>query len=785
MLSLLRHLLAADYLYAQQTTPLNNWSLFHTLWSVGLLLGALLAWKWGKRLTASGQPNLVAYISALSFAISLALFAIHVQVTGPLSARIWHLSAAMVALLTPLAHWIAHRPWPEPVQTLGRSLACRLTPDDLPLPWFWQVGWGALHVAGLYTLSVYAGLGWWGAVLAIVCIGLATWGTQKQKALWRAPRTEVLTPLLIPYASVVLRWLLSQVLGVDIEPYQAFPYADIWAPWFDLRTTWLAGLAWITLTTGALLIRSKSRPRITGMIWLGLTAFVMSIGWYIVTAATHLSHGANGSDPYCYLQMAVDLVERGTALHNFPLASLAREVDLPLWPVVHTGYHPPAAGTLAPTVWPIGWPLIMAPFYALGGEKALTWTAPLFSIVAAVVTWLTARELWPQAPRNKQWLAGGVAAFILLTSQEAVLRSLVPMADACAQALSIGSFLCLVRGQRRDSLIWSATAGALFSLAYFVRHPQLPLALMVLPVLVWGKGSWSRRLTHIGIFAGAALICAVPDGLYRVTTFGSLWASESPEWHLLSWRNIGTTFVAMLREGGISRREFGYLLPLTAYGAWRQWRERSERLWATTMWVGFLAVLGFNLSYSAVRLRDLISLFPWLGLWAGWGVAQLWEWATIANGRRAARRTLVLGVVLMSLCSRTVLTLTMPWQEKVWVFGYVSAEEREGYTQLARALPDGAVVATGLGSGAIELYTGHNTVRPYWWSHDEFARFVEHLATQGRPLYILDDGEEMGLFVERTGENYQILPVEELTLPTFGLGGQDYGRPAMLYSLGE
>ncbi|MBC7237865.1 MAG: hypothetical protein H5T69_18640, partial [Chloroflexi bacterium] len=80
-------------------------------------------------------------------------------------------------------------------------------------------------------------------------------------------------------------------------------------------------------------------------------------------------------------------------------------------------------------------------------------------------------------------------------------------------------------------------------------------------------------------------------------------------------------------------------------------------------------------------------------------------------------------------------------------------------------------------------YTERATARPAYWSDEEVLRFLDILETHGHPIYLLDDGQEMEGFMQRAQPYLQLHFLEDYSLPTFGLGGQEYGRPAMLYAL--
>ena len=783
MISMLKHWLDPSYLYALEASPLGSLSRAQMLYALCISLGALVAWYWQRRSAAAGQPAGAATVALCSCLASLALLILRIHVAGPLSARVWYVSALTLALLATSAHFLSRCLRSVTIRTSGKALACDLGPDAPRLSWQWQIVAGLGHLAGLYILAMREGLGWGVPIFGLFCLllGALILRYAARKGGRCCLRTEILTPLFLLYATSFLRWLVGEGMNIDVALYQAFPYPDLWSPWFDLHTMLVASIFWMVLATGTLIWRCLPNSRLSGA-WPARAILILGLAWYVTTVAVHASHGATGSDPYCYTQMAIDLAERGSALHEFPLASLAHDVGIAIWPAVHVGYHAPTRGTLAPTVWPVGWPLLLALFYKLVGEVALRWAAPLCALLAALLTWRLAQAILPETTHKETWMIGGLAALITLTSHEATLRSLVPMADAAAQAFSVLVLLCLVRARRRDAPPWSALAGVSLGLAYFVRHPQLFLGLAILPLFLVNPWPWRRKLLHMLAFAGSALVCTLPDLFYHATVFGSPWTTESPEWFLISWRNIGPTFLNMLRDGWLRRAEFGYLWPFILYGIWQQWRAKGERPWAAMMWASFAGVLLFTLCYSALRFRDLIPLFPWPALWASRGVVGLWRrWQD--SPRSTSRRILALALILGLLAARTAQTLNMPWSPQVWTFGYVLASERTGYAQVADALPDGAVVGTGLNSGAIELYSGHQAVRPSLWSNVEFVRFVGALRDEGRPLYLLDDGEEMERFLPRIGQEFALRRVGEFALPVFGLGGQDYERPAVLYAL--
>lgn len=772
MLTVLRHLLSPSYLYAQNATPEGVSRSAGWLWVLALLFSCTVCWFWMRRLRVTGRPWRAAGWAAVLGGSAAALAALRPFAVGAWSARIWFLSASDGAVAAAGVQLLILG-WPRIVEHL------MMVRSRVRSPAWVATAFGAALIAGLLGICWPLGLGPWpaAAVLASWLAHACASAHARRRPWWRSLQVWPLAPLALPYVSWLLNYVLAAGLRLDVLAYQSYPFPDAWSPWFHEGSMLVAGVGGVVVCAASSVAASCGLSPRKAMAWLLCLA---GVGWWLGMVALHRSHGATASDPFCYLQAAADLATRGTPTHAYPLAELARQAGLPMWPAVHVGYHTPAAGGESAIVWPIGWPALLAPFLKLGGESAAMWGAPLCACLAALTTVGLAYNVSHSASEGDRWIAAGLAGFITLTSQEAALRALVPMADAAAQLFSVAMLLCLVRARRLDSLAWSTLAGVCLGLAYWMRHPQICLSVGALGL--WAA-PWTRRrrLCHLALFSLGAVCAAVPDLVYHTRVFGAPWATESPEWFLLSLRNIPSTWGALWHEGAARRSEFGYLWPMILCGVWVQLGPRRGRPYGAMMWMGFVGVLLFNLSYSALRWRDMISVFPWLATWASLGIVAVWERVRDAGQSRTVYSTVFACLVLTYLGARTAPTLAMVRQPRLLVFGYVSPDERSEFARLGRDVPRDAVVAASLNSGAIERYAGHDAVRPYWWSAEEFTRFVQLLATSRRDLYVLDDGQEMEAFLGRMAATGPPQRLGEYALPTFGLGGEHLGRGAVLY----
>jgi hypothetical protein len=518
----------------------------------------------------------------------------------------------------------------------------------------------------------------------------------------------------------------------------------------------------------------------------------------VATYFGRTSAGATGSDPYAYTQMAVDFAQHGSFLHPFPLVAMAYELGLAVWPTVHVGYHlPPAETLVAPTVWSPGAAFFLAIGYWLGGEAGLRLVTPTFGLGAVCLAGLlihqlaayhlSFREIHSFTPnkrdRNKSghWLStqqppplpgegwsgvcrapflGGnglpdgyplharrwlvvLTCLVLATSYRQVELTLVTMSDVPAQFWALLTLLASWQAARRSSPWWGALAGVALGMAFWVRYTQL---LLVLPLLTlaccFGPSPRLRNtLRWLTPATVAALLAAAPSLWYHAVVFGSPWRLASyNELSLFALDNLIPVGRGILLEL-LRTNEFGYLIPFLWLGCWFTWRH-ERRLWLFGLvWVASLTLL--QLPYAPLRLRGVLSILPVLAAWSALGVVVWWQhWRRLEIKSRLVQAGL-LALPILLLLLRMRLTLLLPLGREISTFGYLDMAMRQKLTSLTTIVPPDGVVGASLNSGAVELYAQRLTVRPAYWSEEEWAHFAQALAQAERPLYLLIDGSEM------------------------------------------
>ena len=666
--------------------------------------------------------------------------------------------------------------------------ALALLPSDRlpPLTGREQILTAALHWLGLLAVARLAHWPFPLLFLAVVFLCLPS-------LIRRRFHLALLTPLGILYALTAIRALVAVMAHYAGYTTGSFYVPEPFARWLPFGWTAALVVVWCLAIQVVWLMPAGLRWRLPAAA-LGIVAMSLAAWLYFSLVPA----GVTGADPYAYVQMALDLADHSTPLHRFPLAGLASELGLPVYPTLHVGYHAPSGG-LSPTVWPPGFSVLLAGAYSVFGEAALYHFNAVMGLLGLALLFLFTAGLLrlPDAGWGLPLVAGALAVALLATSFEQTIRLAVPLADVSAQffsMLSLGLALLATlpskenrrngTGQpsssvpfRQSSSSLAILAGTTFALAYTIRYTQF----LLFPAFLYLGLTAPRKLRFLLPFFGTALLFALPDLAYRELAFGSPLAAGSRELSRFALRNVPPVLTRTWREL-FSLREFGLWLPFILLGAWQLSRHRGRA--AIALALGFGPVFLFHLPYEFLRLRDLLFLWPVLAALAAAGALTLLLWL----GRFPAGRVLALLLGFALLAGRWNAIRDLP--TGFYTSGMLLPVQRASVGRLTSITPPQAVIAGSLNSGAVELYAGRLTTRPggvlqpgQAWTEAEWLVFVEALLDHSRPIYLLMDGVEMEAPLEAVKRVYRVEHVADLDLPYYVRGGGSQNLSVPLYRI--
>ncbi|MFQ6015362.1 MAG: glycosyltransferase family 39 protein [Anaerolineae bacterium] len=767
-------MLDSQYLYEPVPGPLANlryaYLALTLIFALGLALNLSLYAFWGG---GRDKKNLL-FLEAGLCTLGLLLIASRFANLPVLSARAFLYGLILGAVAAPWGfrfQRLAGKGW---VLKQLRLLSFNSVRSEQGLPLEGTGLLATVHLLGLTALWLYFNRPPGQSLLLAFLSLLLLLSPQILLSLHRRSFTlylEALTPLVVPYALLFLRPLLAITFRLVLPSYDGFSPPNLWAAGLSVEALSWASLTYVILCQVDILLVEMGRRK----VWLAVGgAFLLAFAFLWAGAEYFLyrTQGVTGSDPYAYVQMAVDLVRRGTPLHLFDLFPRVSGLGVSWWPVVHVGYHLPldAAGSAA-TVWPPGGSGLLALGYLLLGERGFYLTTPLVGLLAMVATFALSDEVLRGRGRGERLLGGALAAFLLATSYEQVDRVLVPMTDVPAQLFSVLTILFALKGCRERAPLYALLAGLSFGLAYLVRHTQLVLGLSVLVVLAlkYPSASWRRRVRFLFPFGAASLLVALPDLLYHHLVFGHFLRPESLEWQLYSLAAVGRSAL-QLTEAFLAGNEFGFLLPLILYGAYRLYREARGHFFVLGSWL--LSHLAIHLPYPALRLRDLLPAFPPLVILAVYGLVALLSLMGTFRVRSGLGSKLTVAAACFALLTlfswRGQGTLLRPFAPHQATFGYLRLEQRRAFTTLAQHTEPASVVGTTLNGGPIDLYAGRLPFRPAPWTDEELGLFLEAMSDQGLAIYLLFDGVDLIPSLQYIRQHYRVSAVTRLDVPFYG-----------------
>jgi len=759
-------LLNLHYLFDPRPSPLSPQALYLHLALVAFLALGLgfSIFGWRRRLWPRDRERLFHPQGPLS-ALGLVLIGARLLGLPYLSARIWLLAT----LLATIGGWatglglIAHRR--GLLERQVRLLLFAWSGEEQPLPLADQAAFLVVHLLGLALLATHYGRSYlWALNLFLLLASpmmIYSLITRRWTLYW-----EALTPLFYLYLVVAFHLLFSNLLAISDPLSGGFTYPYFVNVAFNSTAALIASAAYAFLCQ---LYIVKRGARGSSLALAGAVLLVSTFTWAGAEYVGHRTRGVTGSDPYVYAQMAVDLARHRTPWHLFPLFPKVSGLGIPWWPIVHAGYHLPhdQVGHAA-SVWPVGESALLALGYLLWGEEGLYITMPVIGLLSLGAIYLLVAEVLHNESRGERLLAGAWAAFILATSWEQIDRLLVPMADTTAQLFTILVILFTLKAMRGHHRLYGLLAGLSFGGAYWVRHTQLVVGLSVLLAMILLERERSRkeRGEFLLLFGLVSFMMALPDLLYHHLSFGNFLTPESEELALFAFSHLLTTG-PRLGRGLLRGNEFGYLVPFLLYGGYKMYRQKRGLFVVLGSWI--LALVLFHLPYAALRLRDLLPVFPALIALTVYGMISLWKVATSQRGASLPRGFLAsLGILALFLLPayRTRITLARPFGSFETTFGFVTGEERRAFDQLAAYTSPGSVIGTSLNGGPIDLYSGQEAFRPESWTAEELDTFLLAMGDEGQEIYILDDSPQLASTLSHLSA--RLMPIVRLDVPLFG-----------------
>ncbi len=396
--------------------------------------------------------------------------------------------------------------------------------------------------------------------------------------------------------------------------------------------------------------------------------------------------------------------------------------------------HVPGAikGTIV-SMYPLGYPLLLAAALELGGSLAPYVVAPLFAGLLAWCAYVIGGQF------SSPW-AGVMASVLVAATPVTLANAITPMSDVPATALwALGWVLAL-----RPGVGASVAAGTTTAAAIMVRPNLAPLgAVIAAVVLVQGWPPGSRRWTRLFAFGVVAAIGPAIVLWSQAVQYGSPFSSGyTPDFRSFLSRERVVTNLALYPRLLVDLHTW---LVLAAFAivpvAMRRVRGDANRRRSAVLTFAALGVIVIN--YALYLPYFTYEGWYWFRFMLPAFVALVLLFAALLDRLRlllASRSRLLQSLVVVPL----LIVVTHPKDKIRQIFddvaGYPRVQLMGRY--LREALPHNAVILTFLQSGAAAFYTGRPIVR-LDIGPEALDGVVADLSRRGyRPVLVIDDAME-------------------------------------------
>lgn len=226
----------------------------------------------------------------------------------------------------------------------------------------------------------------------------------------------------------------------------------------------------------------------------------------------------------------------------------------------------------------IGYPLLIAPVYAVAGPKGVEVFMALVAALAFLLAAALARRLVPEP-----WATGGVAAVAL--SAPAVAYGATVYPELTAGALLAGAALLALRVRERPSLREALLAATLVALLPWLGTKYLIPGLPILGAMTWWLVRRGRRLPAVFavevLAASVIAYVSVNEALYGgLTPYAADVAGETATDAAfpLGYAERLPRLISLWIDRGYGLLRWAPVVALAFLAVWLLWRSRRERL---------------------------------------------------------------------------------------------------------------------------------------------------------------------------------------------------------------
>jgi hypothetical protein len=478
--------------------------------------------------------------------------------------------------------------------------------------------------------------------------------------------------------------------------------------------------------------------RIARHVWAGWSMLVAAVSprtialaaalWTIVAGLAFGTFIAGGADSSGYLNQA-RLFARGRLVDELRTAARPPLPDVG-YKLAPLGYRPAPGQTRFSPTYPPGYPLLMAPGFAID-ERLAHLIVPLSGMMAIWLTFALGRRL--EVP-----VAGATAALLLAVSPTFLYQLVQPMSDV---PVTVAWLFALYLSQRAG-MAGAALSGVAAGIAILIRPNLLPLA-----ALTCGGCALSAphaRLRRVAASALPVLLALLALGSIQFARYGSPFASGYGRMEdLFSWSNVWPNLERY------PRWMFETHTPLIALfivsPAWFL-RRRQQRRSLLLLWAFASAVVAAYLPYVYFQTfewtytRFLLPAIPIMWLLVASAI-DLYARRLSSPARAAIVAPLVIlvaGFCLYVTKARDVFDLRFGERKYVEAANYVR-----------NALPPNAILICMQHSGSLWFYTSRPILR--WDQVDprQLGDVLRWAADHAYTPFLIVDREEYDRIIER------------------------------------